>query len=172
MSNVTALPTFAQRKTVGDAHEARVQAELETRGWTVAPYGQGVLPEPIRRALRTTESAMRWDPDLVAAQGSTVCLIDAKTSMRGDDTWSYTISRKAVRAHLRMWSQLDLPIYYVFTNLGVATPSEVLQFCRLTTIGEAGGYLSFPAGLPRPFDDTFGAPVRTTSGIELLNRAA
>lgn len=157
MSNVI-TPSWEDRKAVGDAHEDRVRWELERRGWTVAPYGQGILPEQIRRALKQTDSPMRWDPDMVAANGSTVCLIDAKASMRGDDAWTYTISRKAVRAHLRMWSELDLPIVYVFSNLGVATPAEVLQFCRLQTTGSAGGYLSFPAGLPRPFDDYFGIP--------------
>lgn len=149
---------WAERKAVGDAHEERVRGELERRGWTVAAYGQGILPEPIRQALRHTDSRMRWDPDFVAANGSTLCLIDAKACMRGEDSWTYTISRKAVRAHLRLWADLDLPVVYVFQNLGVATPSEVMQFCRLAAIGEAGGYLSFPAGLPRPFDDYFGVP--------------
>jgi hypothetical protein len=155
---MTSNAAWADRKLVGDAHETRVRHELEQRGWTVSAYGQGVLAEPIRRALKAADSRMRWDPDLVAAHGSSICLIDAKASMRGEDAWTYAISRKAVRAHLRMWSDLDVPIYYVFSNLGVATPAEVMQFCRLATIGEAGGYLSFGAGLPRPFDDVFGSP--------------
>lgn len=155
---MTAVLNWADRKANGDAHETRVKTEMERRGWVVAPYGQGVLPEAVTRALSRTTSRMRWDPDLIAVNGSTVCLIDAKSSMRGDDAWTYNISRKAVSAHLRMWAELDLPIVYVFQNLGIATPAEVMQFCRLSTIGEAGGYLSFPAGLPRPFDDYFGAP--------------
>ena len=110
---------------------------------------------------------MRWDVDMVAAHGSTVCLIDAKNSMRGDDAFTYTISRKALRAGIRMVAELDLPLYYVFANLGVATPAEVMQFCRLASLGEAGGYLSFPAGLPRPFDDVFGC-----SPIGVLRAAA
>jgi hypothetical protein len=158
---------FAERKAVGDEHEVRVRTELERRGWTVAPYGQGILPEQIRRALKHTDSLMRWDPDFVAAQGSSICLVDAKSSIRGDDAWTYTLSRKALRAHLRMWAELDLPIVYVFQNLGVATPAEVMQFCRLASLGEAGGYVSFPAGLPAPFDDYFGAP-----GPGALPRAA
>lgn len=167
MGQVIAAP-FAERKAIGDQHEMRVRGELELRGWTVAPYGQGVLPEAITRALGRTGSRMRWDPDMIAVNGSTVCLIDAKSSMHGDDAWTYNISRKAVGAHLRMWADLDLPIFYVFQNLGVATPAEVMQFCRLATLGQAGGYLSFPAGLPRPFDDYFGAP--TTPAVS--NRAS
>lgn len=171
MNNVTMLPRYADRKAVGDSHEDRVQRELTQRGWTVAPYGQGVLPEPIRRALRNTDSMMRWDPDMVAAQGSTICLIDAKASMRSEDAWSYTISRKALRAHLRMSADLDLPIYYVFSNLGVATPVEVMQFCRLASLGQAGGYVSFGAGLPRPFDDVFGTEAFAPALLELPRAA-
>lgn len=155
MSNVI---EWTERKRVGDAHEARVRDELERRGWTVAPYGQGVLPEPIRRALKTTDSAMRWDPDLVAALGSYVCLIDAKSAMRGEATTRYNISRKALRAHLQMWALRDLPIYYVFSNLGVATAVEVMQYCRLATLGNTSGYVSVPAGVPVPFDEVFGSP--------------
>jgi hypothetical protein len=154
---MTNVVDWAARKAIGDAHEVRVRTELERRGWTVAPYGQGILPDEITRALGRGESRMRWDPDFVAANGSTVCLIDAKSSMRGDDAWTYTVSRKALRAHLRLWVELDIPVVYVFGNLGVATPAEVMQFCRLSTIGEAGGYVTFPAGLPRPLDDMFGA---------------
>jgi hypothetical protein len=170
VNNVATLPAYADRQAVGDAHEQRVRLELEQRGWTVAPYGQGVLPEPIRRALKTTDSPMRWDPDLVAASGSSICLIDAKAAMRGTDAWSYTVSRKALQAHLRMWTTLDLPLYYVFSNLGAATPAEVMQFCRLSRLGNAGGYVSFPAGLPRPFDDVFGQPAM--DAMTDLRRAA
>lgn len=155
---VIKMATWSERKVVGDALERRVKHELESRGWTAAPYGQALLPEPIVRALQCTESKMRWDPDIVASQGSTICLIDAKAAMRGDEARTYTVSRKALRAHMRMWVDLDLPIYYVFSNLGVATPAEVMQFCNLARLGDAGGYVSFGCGLPRPFDEVFGTP--------------
>jgi uncharacterized protein YceK len=153
---------WAERKTVGDAHELRVRGELEQRGYTVSPYGQGVLAEPIRRALKMTDSSMRWDPDMVAACGSFICLIDAKTAMRGEEAHRYTISRKALSAHLRMSAMLDLPIYYVFSNLGVATAVEVMQHCGLARIGQTGGYVSLPASAPLPFDEVFGAPQAAT----------
>lgn len=162
---VTTMSSWVERKAVGDAHERRVKAELESRGWTVAHYGQALLPEPIVRALQCTESTMRWDPDLVASQGSTICLIDAKCAMRGDEARTYTVSRKALRAHMRMWVDLDLPIYYVFSNLGVATPSEVMQFCGLARLGDAGGYVSFGCGLPRPFDEVFGSPAMAAMSV-------
>lgn len=147
---------YVQRKAIGDNHEARVQQELERRGWTVGRYGQGILPEVVTRALGRTESRLRWDPEFVVANGSTVCLVDAKGARSGADAYTYTISRKALRAGLRITAELDLPLVYVFANLGVATPFEVMQFCRQLTLGESGGYLSFPSGLARPFDDMFG----------------
>lgn len=158
MTNMTNLPTWPDRRAVGDEHERRVREELERRGWTVNPYGQGVLSEEIRRALKTTDSPMRWDPDLVAACGSSICLVDAKTAMRGEAAHHYSISRKAVQAHVQMWARLDIPIYYVFSNLGVATVLDVMHYCRLATLGQTGGYISLPAGIPMPFDEVFGSP--------------
>jgi len=170
-SNVVKLSSWAGRKAVGDAHEERVRRELERRGWTVMPYGQGTWPEPIRAALRRTESVMRWEPDLLIAQGSTLRLIDCKAAMRGEDAFMYSISRKALRAHVRMFAERDLPIFYVFDNLGVLTPPEVMQNSRLETIGDAGGYLSISSGYPRPFDDVFGLPL-PVAPIRAMDEAA
>lgn len=130
MSNVI---SFAERKAVGDDHETRVRRELESRGWTVDPYGQGVLSDNAKQALQRTESPMRWDPDMIATRGLTVCLIDAKGSTKGDDAHTYWISRKALAAGRELWERADLPFYYVFANLGVATPAEIMQFCRVET---------------------------------------
>lgn len=167
---VITMPTWAERKAVGDAHELRVAAELERRGWTVDLYGQGVLSEATRRALGHTDSPMRWDPDLIASRGSSLCLIDAKGSMKGDDAFNYTVSRKALAAGRELWERTDLPFYYVFANLGVATPVEVMQFCHLASIREAPAYVSFPSGLARPFDDTFGIP--PAAAVHRLRQAA
>lgn len=157
-STVTTLSTYRERKLVGDAHEDRVQTELRSRGWTVDPYGQALLSEPTRRALSCTESRMRWDPDMVASLGSTVCLIDAKGSVFGEDIHTIRISRKAVEAGRRLAVDTDLPLYYVFANLGVATPFEVMDFVHLRSLGKSGAYISFGSGLLRPFDDVFGTP--------------
>lgn len=156
MSGVISMSAWSERKAVGDAHEQRVREELERRGWTVSTYGQAILDERIRRALRTTNSRRRWDPDLIAANGTTIALIDAKSCMRGEDAHTFHISRKALRAGRDLSAADDLPLYYVFANLGVATPTEIMQICRLASLGEAGGYLSFGSGLLRPFDDVFG----------------
>jgi hypothetical protein len=148
---------FPVRKAVGDAHEQRVRAELERRGWTVAEYGQGVLPDEIRRPLGRTNSRLRFDPDFIAARGSRVVMVDAKSSMRGENADNFTISRKALDAHMRLWVETGLPMLYVFANLGVASPADVLRFCGLKTTAEAGAYVSFSARMPGPFDATFGA---------------
>jgi hypothetical protein len=158
--------SWAERKAVGSEHEQRVWREFEARNHAVARYGQGILPAPIQRALGATDSIMRWDPDLIVAQGTALALIDCKASMRGNSADRYTISKKALRAHLRMSAERELPFYYVFSNLGVATPHEVMQFCGLRTLGAAaGGYVSFLAGRPHPFDEVFGCPVAEGANV-------
>ncbi|MFB7253997.1 hypothetical protein [Streptomyces nojiriensis] len=62
------MPSFQQRKAVGDAHEQRIAEELTARGWAVNPWGQGVLTHPVQAARRTTDSSLRWTPDLLAAK--------------------------------------------------------------------------------------------------------
>lgn len=167
-TTAVAEPGWNARLATGLEHEERVRAELERRGWTTSPYGQGVLDEQVRRALKLTDSPRRFDPDFIVAQGSTVCGIDAKATMRGDAAHTYTISRKVLEAHLRIWANDDLAIYYVFSNLGVATPHEVMQFCHVTRIGEVNGsYVSFAAGAPRPFDEVFGPPADLSAAVRL-----
>lgn len=51
------MPSFQQRKAVGDAHEQHIAKELTARGWAVHPWGQGVLTQPVQAALRKTDSS-------------------------------------------------------------------------------------------------------------------
>ncbi|MFF2205531.1 hypothetical protein [Streptomyces sp. NPDC058145] len=85
---------------MGDAHERRVAEDLALRGWNVSPWGQGVLTEAVRVALRGTESSLRWTPDLVAAKDRQVFLIDCKSRMTSRITHRHAVERAAVTAHL------------------------------------------------------------------------
>lgn len=165
---ITSITTWTRRKAVGDGLEKRVREELERRGWTVMPYGQGQWPEAISAALRMTDSTMRHEVDLIAVLGTTLRLIDCKASIRGAEANQYTISRKTLAAHLRMVVDRDLPVYYVFDNLGVLKPWQVLDINGLDRLGGPGGaYLTVPAGAPHPFDEVFGAPA-----VDLVDRLA
>lgn len=105
----------------------RVGDALPGRGWHVNAWGQGVLDEQVRQALRTTESFARWTPDLGAAHNRTVCFIDCKANMTGRVSRRYATERMAARAHREFAASNNLPMYYVFDDLGVATPYDVLM---------------------------------------------
>lgn len=148
---------FAQRLAVGTKHEQQVTAVLERHGWTVTPCGQGTYPAPTIAALKRTDSALRWAPDLIASRGEHVVMIDAKTRV-SEDTGRHAISRAAVRAHLQWTAWTDLPMYYVFDDFSTLTPHEVMTLGRTgphLNVGRRGAYYLIGAGLCRPFEVVF-----------------
>lgn len=166
MTNV--LP-FPARKAVGDKHEDRVEAELVKRGWAVDHTAQEkTLSEQVSRALRRTESKKRHDPDFLVACGSTIRYVDAKGSLRGPRTDQNFVSRKAIAAHLTLIAEQDIPVYYVFDDLGVLTPAEVMRYAGYERLGNAPGYLAVARSRSHRFDDIFGTEHPTTWGASPL----
>ena len=156
---VAAMTTWTERKTVGDLLEQHVAEELTIRGWTVNPWGQGVLTEEVRFALKSSDSYLRWTPDLVAARGESVVLIDCKARMTSSASNRNSIERAAVKAHLQFSAWTDLPVYYVFDNLKVLTPHDVLTSGRAgphTRVGSGAPYYLVPDALAKAFDALFG----------------
>ncbi len=153
------MPSFQQRKAVGDAHEAHVAHELAERGWDVSPWGQAVLTQAVRAALRRTDSFLRWTPDLAAAQDRRVVLIDCKGRMTSRTSHRHAVERSAVMAHLHLTAWTQLPVAYVFDDLGVLTPWDVLLSGRtgpLTTKGSGSAYFLVPVARALAFDEVFG----------------
>jgi hypothetical protein len=147
-----------RRKRIGDALERRVATELRSRAWSVSQWGQGILDEEIRQALRRTDSSARWTPDLIAARTETACFIDCKANMSGGTRRRHAIERAAVRAHLQLVAMTDLPVYYVFDDLGVATPYDVLTDGRCgsrSSVGSGAAYCLISSALDRSFDSVF-----------------
>lgn len=154
------MTSWNARKAAGDILEQRVAEELTLRGWEVNPWGQGVLTAPVRGALKRTDSSLRWTPDLVAARGEIVVLIDCKGRMTSSASNRHSIERAAVKAHLQFAAWTDLPVYYVFDNLGVLTPHDVLTAGRVgphTRVGSGAPYYLVGTGADRPFDAVFGS---------------
>lgn len=143
------------------------------RGWHVNPWGQGVLDEPVREALKSGYGEnIRHTPDLLAAREGEVILIDCKSRMTSSDTGRHSISRAAVRAHRQIEAVYDVPIYYVFDDLGVLTPWEVITVGGAgphLRVGNRGSYYLVSAGLTRPFDDVFGAEIGQFDGLRLVS---
>ena len=150
--------TWEERKAAGDAHEQRVAHELELRGWTVSQCGTGVYKPEIQWALGRSESSIREFPDLIAARDGEVVTIDCKERMSSAETGRYAISRRCLTAGMKfLGANAPVPLYYVFGNLGVLTPAEVMHYGSL---GQRGGsYYLVPGRLGHHFDDVFGTPV-------------
>lgn len=132
------MTNWQLRKRVGDAHEQRVAQLLQRRGWDVNQWGQGVLSVPVQTALRGTDSSLRWTPDLLAARGRDIALIDCKARMTSTASRRHAVERAAVRAHLQLTAWVCLPVYYVFDDLGVLTPYDVLIRGRCGPHSHAG----------------------------------
>jgi Holliday junction resolvase len=150
------MNTWSERKTVGDQHEQRVAVELRSRGWEVAPWGQGMLPDAIRQAASRTTWANC--PDLIAARDGDLVTIDCKDRMSSSETGRYAIARKCVSFGLQFVASFGIPTFYVFGNLGVLTPWEVMAYGSVGPRGLGGSYYLVNGRLAHQFDDVFGAP--------------
>lgn len=151
------MRSFQERLAIGSEHEHHVAEELALRGWASSECGQGCWAEAVRHALRNTDSGIRWTPDLITARDDAVVLVDAKTTT-SPQTGRHTVSRDAVRAQRQLATIWDIPIYYVFSDLGVMTPEEVIQTGgQHIAVGRRGPFYFIPAELCTPFDEVFGA---------------
>lgn len=152
---------FAERKAIGDQLETRIADELIVRGWHVNEWGQGVLDEATRAALRRSDTPFRYTPDMVATRGEQVVLIDCKARATSHQTGRHAIEKKSVSAHRVMHSWFDLPVYYVFEDHTVLTPEQVIQLGRPgqhSTVGSGAPYFLIGTGHSVPLDDVFGPP--------------
>ncbi|MFG2948331.1 hypothetical protein [Streptomyces adustus] len=153
------MPSFQHRKAVGDAHEVRVTEELAARGWDVSVWGQAILTDSVRSALQQTGSLLRWTPDLVAAKGRQVILIDCKSRMTSRTSRRHAVERAAVTAHVHLTAWTQLPVVYVYDDLRVLTPIDALLSGSTgprSTAGSGAPYLLVPTTRSLAFDDVFG----------------
>lgn len=157
---MTNIIPFPERLAKGEELEDRVTEELERRGWTVWPFGQGTWPEEARRAVKASDSDLRFLPDLGAARNHDVVFVDCKNTMKIRDGDFHSINRRCLEAGRKWAPRHDWPLYYVFDQLGVMTPHQVMDWQRMRRLGNAGSFIRIPRHMPMPFDEIFGAPER------------
>jgi hypothetical protein len=156
------MASFSERLQVGETHERRVAAELRRRGWAVDHWGQGVLSEPIRDALWRSNSRLRFLPDLIAARAGEIVTIDCKDRMQSK-TSRYAIKRECVNFGLQL-AALGVPVFYVFGNLAVVVPTEVMSYGRIGPHMAGGGaYFLVSERIAHEFDEVFGIPGADTA---------
>jgi hypothetical protein len=152
------MSSFGGRLSIGTAHERRVATELRARGWAVDIWGQGALSAEVRDAIQRGESRLRFLLDLIAARKGELVTVDCKDQLRSTNSGRYAIARQCVNFGLQM-AALDVPLYYVFGNLGVLLPTEVKAYGRIGSRGTgSGAYYLVPDRLGHQFDDVFGTP--------------
>ncbi|MFF0415317.1 hypothetical protein ACFYUY_33390 [Kitasatospora sp. NPDC004745] len=152
------MADWTHRKAIGDQHEQHVMDELERRGWTVHPFGQGTYPPAVQAALGLTDSPLRQLPDMIAARGAQVVCIDAKTSLGSTDSHRFSVSRKSLLAGLQFTAiGVSVPLYYVFGDLRVLTPAEVASYSGYGHQHPGGSYCLVSTVRAHRFDDVFGA---------------
>ncbi|GAA1928682.1 hypothetical protein [Streptantibioticus ferralitis] len=117
------MASFQERKIAGDAHEECVAWELTRRGWAVDAWGQGVLSNAVRFALRRIDSSLRWTPDLIAANGRRVALIDCKARMTSRTSHRHAGSSVAP-------TMLRTPRFNRQSSLAISTRSAEHPVCR------------------------------------------
>lgn len=153
------MADWQTRHQVGDLHEQRVIWELQRRGWTTHRCGQGTFPPAIRQALRRTESALRHFPDLIAARGTHLVTIDAKTRLPSTHTTRYAVSRTCLTAGMQfLGMNTPFPLFYVFGDLSVLTPVEIMYYASIGHQPPGGSYYLVSTRLAHPFDEVFGTP--------------
>ncbi|MEU9181811.1 hypothetical protein AB0C90_34235 [Streptomyces sp. NPDC048550] len=104
-----------------------------------------------------TRSALRQFPDLIAARGAELITIDAKDRMPSTHSDRYAISTAALNAGLVFTAaHAPTPLYYVFGDMKVLTPAEVLHYAKHALRHRSGAYHLVRTTRAHLFDEVFG----------------
>lgn len=99
-------------------HEEHVAAEFRRCGFTVDPFGQALLSDAARFALRSVNppSGLRWIADFIVWRSDvTAFLVDAKASLR-NDTESFSIETASYETQLA-FERIGQPVVFVFADM-------------------------------------------------------
>ncbi|MFJ5595713.1 hypothetical protein ACIQCG_39000 [Streptomyces noursei] len=159
MTRISVTP-LAERSRLREGSGCRVGGGslLLVPGRAPSP-GQGTYPSTIQNALAHTQSALRYFPDLIAARDGEVITIDAKDRMPSTHTDRYAISTATLNAGLLFTAaHAPTPLYYVFGDLKVLTPSEVHHYATHARPHRSGAWVLVATRRAHPFEEVFGSP--------------
>lgn len=150
------------RKQLAEAHEECVKDMVRQAGWVCDNWGQGMLTDDLRAALRPTKSPLRWAPDLLAVRGQTVTFIDAKSEIR-QDTPNFSIERRAFASHFSWWVGNSVHFIYVWDDFRCSHIKDINALLNAghvhTGIYQGSGsgtpFLLVPKASTRSFDSVF-----------------
>jgi hypothetical protein len=136
---------YTDRLERGVQWEVALSHKLERWGWAVAPFGVATLPGVVSlgrvreggpppgalyqallnyRDHKGQPSGLRWLPDMIAARGPMLCLIDAKSGRH--DTGNYAIEYRALMVGRVLELEFRTPVFYVWDDGGVLTPQVIV----------------------------------------------
>ena len=100
---------------------------LRGKGWTAEPFGQGLLTDKMRDALKQVRppTPVRWMPDVIAVKGSRVLLLDAKTGR--DDTENVSLEDASSRAALAFVIAMGCRVIHVWPGGKALSAEEAEQ---------------------------------------------
>ena len=108
------MTVFANRMSTASEHEKNVCARIRSLGWQCEPFGQALLSEPMREALRRFKTPVRWMPDLIAVRDE-ILFVDAKSEQRRD-TPNFSVECASWESDKRWSIALAAPVVYVFAD--------------------------------------------------------
>lgn len=95
---------------------------------------------------------------MIAAKGTDLVAIDAKTRMPSTHSARYSISRSSLRAGLQFQgANPDISFYFVFGDLQVLTPAEISCYSAHGTRHHTGSYYFIDTRHAHTFSEAFGA---------------
>ena len=114
------------RLEIGLSHERAVADKIRSLGYAVEQFGQGLLKQNVREALKETESLIRWLPDLavLVVESKLVVLVDAKGCIKGNqNTPNHSLEMRALMAA----NITSLPVWYVCSEFKALSAASVIE---------------------------------------------
>ena len=144
-------------------HERMCIALLRHHGWVADHWGQALISEQLREALKATHCPARWSPDVLAVRGRDWVLIDCKAEVN-NGTPNHSIEVAALEAMVA-WAMANTDAHgrcgYVWHDFSWTDALRLhmtgeKERGRPSTNGSGTPYWLFPKTLGENFRDRFG----------------